>query len=154
MDIRVRPAEENDIANLLPLTRALHYASFRKDYSDWNVLKWANWLKNCIENDVMMCLMATDEVDLPLGFITAVVFPAYWDNDIISCNETGMWVVPEHRHNGIGTALINGINDWAKDKKCTTLIVGASQAMEPKKTSIWYKKMGFELNERYFARRI
>jgi GNAT superfamily N-acetyltransferase len=154
MDITVRKATPEDIDKMLPLTRTFHHAAKFSDYSEWNPEKWGNWLSTCIENDSGLCLVATNGTDIPIGLVTAVALPSYWDNDVKVCQETVLFCVPEHRGSGVGTKLVEALAEWGREKNCSVLAVGTQQNMAPKKTGQFYKKLGFELSEKAFARRL
>jgi GNAT superfamily N-acetyltransferase len=154
MKITVRQATKEDIGNLLPLTRAFHHASNNKAYAEWNNEKWAKWLSACIEMKNLVCLMGTNGDSYPLGYLTGLIAPAYWDEDITFAQEASMWVVPEYRAQGIGKALIDAFTEWGKENNCILVAAGTTQSMSPKKTAIWYKKQGFALDEKVFIRRL
>lgn len=150
----IREATVDDIVALLPLTRAFHHAAKFNEYAEWSIQKWDNWLRACIEMDGAVCMVATNGSPVPVGFATAVAVPAYWDPDVIICQETVLWAVPEHRGHGIGTALIEAMAGWGRAQGCASIAIGTQQHMEPKKTAQKYKKLGFELTEKAFARRL
>lgn len=154
MNISIREAREEDIDKLLPMTRAFHHAAQFSEYAEWNKEKWTAWLWTCINNDLGGCLVATNGTDLPVGFATVVASPSYWDPEIVVCQETVLWTVPEYRGNGIGIALIEAIVEWGGAHGCKLVAVGTQQNMAPKKTAIRYKKLGFELKEKAFVRRL
>jgi len=150
----IRPATHEDIDSLLPLSRAFHHAARLHEYAAWDPEKWRYWLTRCIDAERGLCLVATNGTNLPVGFTTAVAVPAYWDQDVIACQETVLWVVPEHRGHGVGTSLIESMIAWGKEKGCAVASVGTQQHMAPKKTAYRYRKLGFELTEKAFARRL
>jgi GNAT superfamily N-acetyltransferase len=152
--MNIRPATVEDIPSLLPLTRAFHHAAKLNEYAEWSADKWAAWLRACVEHDSGLCAVAVNGGPYPVGFATAVAVPSYWDPDVVVCQETVLWTVPESRGNGVGTSLIQFIEEWARAKGCRVVAVGTQQHMEPKKTAHRYRELGFELTEKAFAKRL
>jgi GNAT superfamily N-acetyltransferase len=150
----VRLATIEDIDSLLPLTRAFHHAAGFQKYSEWDANKAAKWLNVCVDHTSATCLVATNGNQVPVGFLTAIMVPAFWDPDIVVCQENLLWVVPEQRQNGVGATLIEKMIAWAEENRCKIVAVSAQQSLQPKKTALMYKKLGFELAEKAFARRI
>lgn len=153
-DIKVRTATHDDVGALLPLTRAFHHAAKLDEYAEWSAEKWSSWLTTCIDHDSAQCMVAVNGVEPPVGFATAVAVPSYWDHDIVVCQETVLWAVPERRGTGIGTSLIEAMAEWGRERGCTVMAVGTQQHMEPRKTAERYRKLGFELTEKAFSRRL
>jgi GNAT superfamily N-acetyltransferase len=152
--MNVGEAQTSDIGRIIPMTRAFHHAARLNDYAAWDEGKWSAWLTACIEHDSGLCILATNGSEVPVGFATAVVVPSYWDPDVLVCQETVLWCVPESRGEGVGKAMINAVADWGKAKGCVVMAVGTQQHMEPRKTAVVYKKLGFELVEKAYSRRL
>ena len=70
----------------------------------------AQMITNLIKNEDAVVLV-DDEVK---SAIAGLVYPFYFNTDILSGNEMFWWVSPEKR--GTGLRLVDKLEDWARDK--------------------------------------
>jgi aminoglycoside 6'-N-acetyltransferase I len=108
------------------------------DLEPWVNMRYALWggdrellqseAKDILSSPKDHCLIAKTESGLPIGFVE------------VSCRHTrdhtygyleGWYVAPEHRRHGIGTALIDHVEQWLLHSYVEALFSDTNQANEP-----------------------
>jgi len=151
----IRPAKLEDVLSLMPLTKEFHYAAGAKRdalYED-SMEHWARWLITCITDPTKLCLLA-EESGSPVGFLTAISAPVFWNPAVKVAAETVLWVTPSARGSGVGSALVQNLVNWAKEQGCSIVSAGANSKLGTKTVGKLLRKNGFELEEKIYAKRL
>ena len=151
----IREAREEDMSALMALAGAFHKAAHYKRLATFeeSVLSWERWLLTCVQSKTAICVVAEKEGAL-IGFCTALIFPAYWNDRVFAAQETALWVTPEKRGSGAGGKLLNFVVEWAKQNGAHVMAAGSTVYMNPKQMGAFLRKHGFKLEERNYSRKL
>lgn len=151
----IRPAKLEDLPALLRMTFAFHKAARLRRLATFeeSLESWEKWLRRCIAGGDTLCLFAELD-DKPAGLLTAIVFPAYWNDQIHAAHETTIWVEPEARGHGVGGELLEAFAAWGEAKGADILSSGSTVYMQPKEMGRMLSHHGFQIEERTYSRRI
>lgn len=141
--MKIRLAEVNDIDFLIDM-RWNFTLEYRDNISEdeYNSFydEYHQFLVNAIKNENWYIWVAEDN-----GIIISHIFlelihkvPRPGRNTYPFVYMTNVYTLPEYRNKGIGSKLINKINDWVKEKKYEFIIVWPSD-----KSINFYKRNGF-----------
>jgi GNAT superfamily N-acetyltransferase len=83
-----------------------------------------------------------------------MAYPVWFDNEHLTAQEVFWWVEPQHRGGFLGTELRQGLEDWACNKGCLTMEMGALEALRPEVLTALYARKGFDAKERTFIKRL
>jgi len=137
---KIRLAEENDLPEILELIKDL--AEFEK--AGHKVTNTVEQMK--LEKDLFGCFIAVDENNIIIGI--ALYFYAYYTWVGKSLYLEDLFVKPEYRNKGIGSALLNEIFKLAKTKNCKRL---RWQVLKWNKDAIkLYQKMGAVIDGEWY----
>lgn len=121
----IRLAEGRDIPYLLQLCHNAHKASPYKN-TEFDPLVVLELLRNLVEGDKTkgVVIIATDDIDHPIGLIMAVVGKAHMNNNPVA-QEVIWWVEPEFRKSKSGIALYRSFKFWAEKVGCQIVIISS-----------------------------
>ena len=100
--------------------------------------------RRLVNDDNIGTLVVAEEGDQLVGFYSSRYVPSSLDHSQFICTETGWFIKPEHRGNGLGKALLKETMKIAYEKGVTMKKVGAAIAIPQGKSLMdWYVKQGF-----------
>lgn len=86
------------------------------------------------------------------GAILGLVFPHWWNPQVLVAQELGWWVEPEYRGTTLAIRLLNKLEVEAKRKGATKLLMICLEAVEPDKVESIYLRKGYTKLERIFSK--
>jgi GNAT superfamily N-acetyltransferase len=95
--------------------------------------------------------VATDRYGEVVGVVTAHLIPSIHDNEPVAWLTT-LVVLEDARGAGIGSALVEHVENWATDNGARRLSV--TSAMHRRATHEFYEKRGYENTGLRFAKRL
>ena len=141
--MRIRSARLSDGPSVANFWRELlteqHTVDSRFDASEDATERWLNDFRAWVEApDVRHIVVAelSEELDSEsgadlVGFASAQLWwPAPVYEQILEVYLDEIYVVPEHRKEGIGSRLLDGVKDWARSKDVTRIRLGTLAANE------------------------
>ncbi|KPA10665.1 acetyltransferase (GNAT) domain protein, partial [Candidatus Magnetomorum sp. HK-1] len=135
---KIREATIDDTAQVFLLASELA-TSFVVEYK-----AFSKSFEHCIHNESSLVLVAEDGEEI-IGYLLGYDHYAFFSNGRITGTEE-IFVKPEHRGSGIGKALMNKCEKWAKERFSTLSIVVTRRASE------FYKSIGYEESAIYFKK--
>lgn len=97
-----------------------------------------------IMDDDKLALICEDQ-----GMLLAMTMPFLWGTKS-TATEMAWWVEPAHRKNGVGKALIERFQDWAKLKGCTAITLTSLD----NSVNRLYDRLGYKLCEQTYIKEI
>lgn len=151
--VEVREGTKPDILAIMPMVRAYYAHTWVAKFSPWDFERIGRLvLEHVSDEDKVLLLCFESGSPIPIGFLTAVNIQSFWNEAVSMAHETAMWVAPESKGKGAGTALFSAYQDWAQGQGCDVIVTAAAQSMSPKMTGRLYRKFGFDPVERVYVR--
>ena len=149
----IRPAVISDLSRLEAMG-ARFFAASEMD-------RWFCFKPRCFSR-VCADAMASDKAVLLVGegqmgvvaMALALAYPIWFDNEHLTAQEIFWWVEPLHRGGSLGAELRRGLEDWARNKGCLTMEMGALETLRPEALTALYERKGYEPKERVFCKRL
>ncbi len=149
----IRPAVISDLSQLQTMG-ALFF-----DVSGLD--KWFSYKPRCF-SQVCANFMADDKAVILVGeerggavaMAAALAYPCWFDSDHLTAQELFWWVEPDYRGGPLGTELRKSLEDWARDKGCLTMEMGALETLRPEALAHLYERKGYGPKERIFVKRL
>lgn len=88
------------------------------------------------------------------GVIIGMVYPCYWNPDVLMAQEFGWWVEPEYRNTSLGIKLLNKFEDTAKEMGAKHISMIALESSSPDKVGSIYTKKGYTLLEHTYMKEL
>lgn len=90
----------------------------------------------------------------PKGFLVAQCGENYLTGEVIA-EETAIFVMPDHRAEGVGQKLFDAFESWARDEmKANRIRVTAQSSLRPEAVAKWFARRGFKEAERSFTKEV
>ncbi len=137
---RIRPLQENDIAEWFRLRKLLWEGSSDEEHK-------VEMLDIYEHTESQLILVAETENGKLVGFLEASIRPFVEDchTDHVGYLE-GWFVEPEYRQNGIGGKLVRAAESWAQSKGCEEMASDAEIGNELSLTA--HQNLGYEETSR------
>lgn len=98
-----------------------------------------------------ICIVATDENDVPVGILALVLTPFSFNKNILSCVEVVWWVKTEFRRSAFGVDMIRYADSIRKLRGATHFQL-ARLNTSPEVVDSIYESLGFTFSEKYFSK--
>jgi GNAT superfamily N-acetyltransferase len=98
---------------------------------------WASTAKASAEGNRRIWFIARDDADAPVGVVQARRRQPF------DCLLFSMWVAPEARRLGVGSALVDAVQDWGTSWGARRVVLWVLAANEP--AMRFYDRIGFTL---------
>ena len=98
---------------------------------------WASTAKASAEGNRRIWFIARDDADAPVGVVQAR------RRQPLDCLLFSMWVAPEARRLGVGSALVDAVQDWGTSWGARRVVLWVLAANEP--AMRFYDRIGFTL---------
>jgi GNAT superfamily N-acetyltransferase len=132
----IRPAKAGESEAIYELWVGLHAEQAELDarsgLSEDAAERWENDYPVWLEEDEDYCfLTAVDGTEEIVGFIHAELwYPPPTETPSQEVYVNALYVSPEHRHQGVGSRLVAGVKDWARERDLDQLRFGVLHANE------------------------
>lgn len=136
----VRDATRDDMKDILRMGRQFCKALDEK-FDRESVVAHVEWL---IDDDRTVAMVAED--DGVVGMVSGVCIPNYFDNSRLMATEMWWWVDEGARTAGIGTALIDELESWAKGMGAERLSMMVMEQLDTRIVKI-YNERGYRRHE-------
>ena len=141
----IRKAVQEDVHKICELAFMEYYEEHTYEMGlNFSYMTVNYALMRLIHDENVGSLLVAEEDDTLVGFYSSRYIPSSLDHAQFICTETGWYIRPEHRGNGLGKALLKETMRIAYEKGVTMKKVGAAIAV-PQGQSLmdWYVKQGF-----------
>lgn len=108
-------------------------------------------LMGMLQNPDAALLVAGDE---PFGMAGALAYPHYFNARQKAAQEMFWWVRPEKRGGPAGVRLLRAIEQWARERSCTTLSMICLPALKESPAERVYQRTGYRASERSYIKRL
>lgn len=149
----IRPAELGDLPRL-EIMGARFFSAARLDR--WFSYKPLCFSQICVDfmtNDQAVILVSEGPQQV-VGMAAALAYPCWFDAEHLTAQELFWWVEPDFRGGALGAGLRKGLEDWAREKGCKTMEMGALETLRPEALEALYERMGYDPKERIFCKRL
>lgn len=136
----IRRASRDDLEPVFRLASELA-TSFDVDRE-----RFSRSFKHCISDESSLVLVA-EEGKRIVGYLLGYDHYAFFANGRVTRTEE-IYVMPEYRGSGVGRALMNECEAWAREREATLSMVVTRRA------SAFYKSLGYEESATYFKKTI
>jgi len=110
----IRTMQRSDIGDMVKLLARYTDTMVMVDGLVYDEKETCRHLVQLVESDRSEREMFVADVDGKIvGFVMCIVFKAFLYGPGKMSDEVVWWTVPEHRGNGIGSALLKAYEDWA-----------------------------------------
>jgi hypothetical protein len=149
----IRPAVTSDLPRLNIMGAKFFEATGFADLFGmrYNLCTSVKFFTYLIANEQAIVLVGEGPEEIVAG-AAALAYPCLLDEDSLTAQECFWWVEPEFRGGALGSALQNGIEDWARGKGCMTMEMGAIETLRPDVLAAAYARKGYAPKERIFCK--
>jgi GNAT superfamily N-acetyltransferase len=146
----IRPAAHADVPALVDLLGPFFEASQMATVAPWCPDSLAASLRSMIDTPAGILLAAWVD-GVPVAVAGAMVVPVYWNTAALMGQELFWWVLPEHRGT-MGPAMLDALEQAARDKGATLFMMVALEALRPDAVGHLYERRGYRALERSYVR--
>ena len=118
--------------------------------------KWFTYNPNSFAQTLVMLIETPQAIVLysEHGMAAAMAYPCWFNREHLTAQELFWWVEPEARGGLLGAELRQGLENWAREKDCLTMEMGALDASKPEALARYYARLGYGPKERIFCRKL
>jgi GNAT superfamily N-acetyltransferase len=146
----VRPATTADLDAYVEMLDQFHAASPMKDVAAYDPIKTRAFLSTSLENSDILLLVGEIDGEV-VGVTSCLLYSLYFSQSIVG-QELWWWLTPKARGSGIGKAMFQGIETWAKSKGASALFMIALEDERAAAMEKVYFRAGFKPLERTFIK--
>jgi GNAT superfamily N-acetyltransferase len=147
--IEIQEAVHDDMPHFIRLARIFAKIA-GEPFDSESTVQHVEWV---IDDDNTTAFIAIDDKRQVVGICGGIVFPTFWDNSKLTATEMWWFVDPGCRNNGVGTALMDALESWAKEAGAWRLsmmtIVGIAPGVED-----MYARRGYREREKTFVKEL
>lgn len=143
-------ATSEDLKDLVTMGRAFFYEAEWDKLYEWDNLAAASALEDLINNESAIVYMAKEN-DMSIGMAAAVLYPIWYNPDILVAQEFFMYVQPDKRK-GCGHKLKAKLEEEAIRMGARTMAMGSVEALPSLDT--YYARSGYSPSEKTFIKRL
>jgi len=96
-------------------------------------------MTNLLDNENVICIEKENK-----GVILGIIYPLYYNPDVLIAQELGWWVEPEYRNTTLGIKLLKEFEKEAKSRGAKKIIMFYLDAQTPDKINQMLSRMGYE----------
>lgn len=139
----------DDLKDLIEMGRAFFYEAQWQDLYEWDNISASSVLEDLINDSKALVYLAKKD-GVAIGMAAAVLYPLWYNTNILTAQEFFMYVIPEQR--GIGTKLKNKLEEEARLNGARTMAMGSVEALPSLDT--YYARSGYAPSEKTFIKRL
>lgn len=141
----IRIAEMRDVPELLRMGKRFHEVSGYSEFVSYDPETVTQMFKTLIENKTLL----TDGKNTMLGF---VVFPFFFNKNILTAQELFWWVDKDKRKTGIGVEILRSAEKQANLLGAKSLIMLNIKNLDGDSVGRLYKSLGYKETEQTYMR--
>lgn len=104
-------------------------------------------IEGILKNESIICICEEGK-----GVIIGIVYPTFWNPDVLVAQEIGWWVEPEYRKTSLGIRLLTQFEERAREKGAQKCYMIALESSSPDKVGGIYEKSGYSLLEHTYMK--
>ena len=143
----IRLATPNDVPAMVRMGEAFHALAVSGHYIPWCGRSFALTLAKLIVAGSAFVYEVDGQVE---GMTAAVLQPAYFNDQILTCNELFCWVNPTQR--GAGMNLFDMLESWAKQKGAKVMVLATVPNMRSEVLDRKYRAKGYALTDNFYMK--
>ena len=147
----IRPAIFVDIPVLLRMSRDFYSVTNFAEIAPFCYDTMSKFFETLIDKREHVFLVA-ENADRLAGFTIALIFPAWFNRDVIMGQELLWWIEPDHRKQGTGLELLTALEEAVVEKGAGSFIVASLDNLEPDRLARLYARRGYVPHEHMFLR--
>jgi len=154
MTMLVRHATADDLPRLARLARAFHRESKFADIAPLQGQTFVAAADAMIEGSANGVLLVAERGDgIVVGMAACVLFPLFFNADVICAQEVFWFVEPEHR-TGVGLLLLDELEIEAAKRGATAFICGSVSGPRDAAMARLYAQRGYRPGEATYVKRL
>ncbi len=149
----IRPAVISDLPRLEAMGARFFDASGLEKWFRYKPRCFSQVCANFMDSDQAVVLVGTGKTGA-VAMAAAIAYPCWFDAEHQTCQELFWWVEPDFRGGSMGARLQRALEQWAKDKGCLTMEMGALEGLRADTLAHLYERQGYDPKERIYCRRL
>ncbi len=149
----IRAAASADIPAIVNLGKTFFEAAAWSRFADWHEESISGFLRALIEGPLEGAVIVAETDGEIVGIAALLCFPFYFNFGVKAAQELFMYAHPGHR-NGVGDKLRAGLEQAARDKGATVIVMSAVQGMRSDALARSYRRQGYSVGEITFMKRL
>lgn len=148
--MQVRQAILDDMLDILRLGRQFCEA-LGENFDRHSVVEHVDMLLEMSNAEVLL----VEDEGYVVGMAAALHLPLYIDSSQKVASELWWWVDPEYRNAGAGSALLDGLESWARSEGCTRMSMMLMEELPGSRgVESMYYVSGYKAHERTFVKEL
>jgi GNAT superfamily N-acetyltransferase len=152
--MKLQKATHDDVVPLIFLLRQMFIEAPSRHQFEFDVVETIKQGCNWIDNTDYCCLCLKNEADEYLGVFVGVMNQYVFAPTMSIACEVVLYVIPEARKGRASKMLIDGFEEWAKQKGAKELNVSASDTGKDEIVARMYKRHGFAVTGCYLSKQL
>lgn len=147
----IRPATPDDMSDIVRLAHSFFASAsvgHHIDSDTVSIIATAEHLMNAGNS----CLLLAEVDGDVIGMAGATVYPFHFNMNYTVGHELLWWVEAEHRGVGAGPKLFQAMEQWAKDKGATYMIMASQPNLDGNRTARFFERNGYTPIDQNFMR--
>lgn len=147
----IRDARFADLKRLVELISFLFASSGNDKLFPYDAESVTKFLQGLILGPMGIVLVQEEDNDIQ-GLVVAAMFPSYFSNKHILCQELFLWVQPAYR--GYGHEIVKALETRAKRLGAKAVSLSSMNVVRPKAMERFYRRMEYKPIENVFLKEL
>ena len=152
--MNVRFAKDNDITDILILGEKFFDLAKWPRYAEWDKNSVFTTLTSLINGKLNGILLVGEVDNKVVGMSAALIFPFYFNFNILVGQEIFWYVEDEFRNSGIGAGMMQKLEQESKLRGASVFIISSVSGLRDKALARLYSGLGYGLGENTFIKRL